>query len=124
MIQELQDRTSRKQEEERNVLITNKIKAEKEKKMAKFNEPALREQFKQELLNDTEKQLAALRIRITPSIYDDLYRFFDFMKHNVNEKNQSKCYMTEASIKQNLSKYFGHKTTLLDSRFYNILTDG
>ena len=32
MTQELQDRASRKQEEERNVQITNKIKQEKEKK--------------------------------------------------------------------------------------------
>ena len=39
------------------------------------------------MLNDHEKQLFSLRVRMTPSIYDDLYRFFDFMKHNVNEKN-------------------------------------
>ena len=105
-------------------MITNKIKAEKEKKSAKFNEPELRNQFKQELLNDKEKQLEALSRRITPTVYDKLYRFFDYMKHNVNEKNQSKCYMTEASIKQNLSKYFGHKTAFLDSRFYNLLSNG
>ena len=76
------------------------------------------------MLNDSEKQLYSLRVRMTPSVYDDLYRFFDFMKHNVNEKNSSKCYLTEASIKLNLSRYFGHKTTFLDARFYHILTNG
>ena len=43
MGQELQDRASRKQEEERNIQINNKIKAEKEKKNQKFNEITLRE---------------------------------------------------------------------------------
>lgn len=46
------------------------------------------------------------------------------MKHNVNEKNPSKCYLTEQSIKQNLSRYFGHRTTFLDARLYHVLTNG
>ena len=65
-----------------------------------------------------------MQIRVTPSIYDLLWRFFDFLKHNVNEKNQSRCYLTEQSIRLNLKKYFGHKTLLLDERLYKILSQG
>ena len=46
------------------------------------------------------------------------------MKHNINEKNVSKMFMTEDSIKMNLKKYFGHKTSFLDERLYYILAKG
>lgn len=46
------------------------------------------------------------------------------MKHNTNEENPSRCYLTEKSIVMKLSKYFGHKTTLLDQRLYYVLSEG
>ena len=63
-------------------------------------------------------------MRLTPSVYDPLFRFFDFMKHNTGERNESRCYLTEQSILQKLNKYFGHKTTLLDQRLYYLLANG
>ena len=46
------------------------------------------------------------------------------MKYNVNEKNHSKCFMTQDSLRLNLKKYFGHKTNFLDARLYSVLSDG
>ena len=74
-----------KQEKEQ-MLITNK------------QEKVMREKLEISLLSAKEKKLAEMRLMITGMVYDDLFRFFDFCKHNVNEKNQSKCYMTEASL--------------------------
>lgn len=65
-----------------------------------------------------------MRVILTPNVFDALWRFFDFHKHNTNEKVQSKCYMTEQSIKANLKRYFGHKTLLLEARLYHILAEG
>lgn len=45
MVQELQDRASKKQEEDRAALISTRIKSEKEKKAPKFNEKTLREEL-------------------------------------------------------------------------------
>ena len=75
-------------------------------------------------MTEKEKVLREARIRLTPSIYDPLWRFFDFMKHNINESNQSRCYLTEQSILLKLHKYFGHKTPLLDQRLYHLLANG
>lgn len=46
------------------------------------------------------------------------------MKQNVNEKNHSKCFMTQQSLQLNLKKYFGHKTNFLDARLYHVLSKG
>ena len=78
----------------------------------------------QDHLTEKEKKLAEMRIMITGTTYDQLWRFFDFMKHNVNEKNHSKCFMTQDSLRLNLKKYFGHKTNFLDARLYSVLSDG
>lgn len=90
----------------------------------KVNEKAIKERIEKELLTEKEKTLREARVRITPHIYDPLFRFFDFLKHNTGETNQSRCYLTEQSILQKLNKYFGHKTSLLDERFYYLLANG
>ena len=90
----------------------------------KVNEKSIKERIEKEFLTEKEKILREARVRITPHIYDPLFRFFDFLKHNTGETNQSRCYLTEQSILQKLNKYFGHKTTLLDERFYHLLANG
>ena len=123
MSQELQDRENRKFDEDRDNIINGKIKQEREKS-GKINTEKVRELLMKEHLTDKEKKLEELSIMITESVYNKLWRFFNFVKHNVNEKNQSKCYMTKESLKLNLKKYFGHKTTFLDARLYSVLSDG
>ena len=123
MQQELADRLSKKQDEDRSIQVTNMIKQEKEQMLiTNKQEKVMREKLEISLLSAKEKKLAEMRLMITGMVYDDLFRFFDFCKHNVNEKNQSKCYMTEASLQLNLKKYFGHRTPFLDERFYIALT--
>ena len=46
-------------------------------------------------MTEKEKNLKELKIKVTPSVYEQLWRFFSFMRYNVNESNQSRCYMTE-----------------------------
>lgn len=69
-----------------------------------------------------EQKLATMRVSMTPTVYDQVFRFFDFLKHNTTEKNHSRVYLTEQSIKTNLKKYFGHKTLFLDAQLYNLLS--
>ena len=53
----------------------------------KINEKQVRERIEKEFLTDKEKKLEEIRIMITGTTFGELFRFFDFMKHNVNEKN-------------------------------------
>lgn len=84
----------------------------------------LKERFEKETQTEKEKKLQEMRVILTPQVFDPLWRFFEFHKHNVNEKVMSKVYMTEQSIRANLKKYFGHKSALLEARLYYILSDG
>ena len=58
MKQELQDRASKKQEEERNNKISTQVIAEKDKKTPKYNERERREQLEKDLQSDKEKVLS------------------------------------------------------------------
>ena len=58
---------------------------EKEKSPNRINERVLGEKFKQEMLTVKETKLQNWRVQLTFEFYDPLYRFFDFMKHNVKE---------------------------------------
>ena len=95
---ELQYKSSKKFDEDRNARIKSKIRMEKEKTTTsgiKVNEKQLQDKFETELLTEKEKNLKELKIKVTPSVYEQLWRFFSFMRYNVNESNQSRCYMTE-----------------------------
>ena len=105
-------------------MINNKIKQEREKSPVKINEKQVRERLEKEHYYVKEKKLAEMRIMLTGTVYDKLFRFFNFLKQNVNEENASKCFMTQASLKLNLHKYFGHKTKFLDARLYSVLSLG
>ena len=76
------------------------------------------------MFSEREKNLNRMRLLLKEPVYNDLFRFFDFLKHNDKEKNQSKCYLTKKSIRLNLRKYFGHETKFLDKRLYKILAQG
>ena len=124
MSQDLADKVNRKFDDDRDALINTKIKQERDKSPVKINAEKVRERLMLENLTEKEKKLAEMKIMITGTTYDQLWRFFDFMKYNVNEKNQSKCFMTQDSLRLNLKKYFGHKTNFLDARLYSVLSDG
>ena len=128
MRQELVDRAGRKNDEDKQLIIQNKIKQEKEKSPAghKPNEKTIRDRLEKELglLSDKERALKEAKEKLGVQTYNALYQFFDFMKYNTNETNQSRSYLTEGSILKNLHKYFGHKTLFLDERLYYMLSKG
>ena len=105
-------------------MISTLIKQERDRSPVKIQEKAVRERLEKENLTEMERKLARLQIDITESVYKNLLRFFSFLRHNVNEKNPSKMYLTEASMKLNVRKYFGHKTHFLDERLYYVIADG
>ena len=122
MQQALQDQKSRKEDEDRKIQVNNRIKqAAKEKNFSRNEEAELRRKFENQMLSEREKYLNRMRLLLKEPVYNDLFRFFDFLKHNDKEKNQSKCYLTKNSIRNNLRKYFGHETKFLDKRLYKIL---
>ena len=125
MQQALQDQKSRKEDEDRKIQVNNRIKqAAKEKNFSRNEEAELRRKFENQMLSEREKYLNRMRLLLKEPVYNDLFRFFDFLKHNDKEKNQSKCYLTKNSIRNNLRKYFGHETKFLDKRLYKILAQG
>ena len=125
MQQALQDQKSRKEDEDRKIQVNNRIKqAAKEKNFSRNEEAELRRKFENQMLSEREKYLKRMRLLLKEPVYNDLFRFFDFLKHNDKEKNQSKCYLTKNSIRNNLRKYFGHETKFLDKRLYKILAQG
>ena len=75
------------------------VKAERDKSSMKINEKSAREKFEKSLMTKKEKSLIQYRALMTPTIYDPLFRFFNFLKHNVNEEIPYKCYINEESIK-------------------------
>ena len=69
--------------------IIGKLKQEKDKGLAsgnKINEKQIKERLEKETLTEKEKKLVEQRVILTPAVYDILWRFFDFHKHNTNEK--------------------------------------
>ena len=124
MHQDLEDKKNRKQDEDRTALVTSELRIASKNSPVKINERQVREKIEKEHLSDREKKLDEFKIMITGSTFDELFRFFDFMKHNTNERNISKCFMTEGSLQLNLKRYFGHKTTFLEARLYSVLSRG
>ena len=61
---------------------------------------------------------------VTPLVFADIWRFFHFLRQNINEEVEHKVFVTQNSLKLNLSKYFGHRTDFLNERLYMMLSDG
>ena len=53
--------------------------------------------------------------------FEDLWRFFNEMRANWAEKIESKVYITKASMKRGLRKYFGHKVEFLEARLFDAI---
>ena len=123
----LEDRFSRKEEEKHEREILALLKAQKDKALSagqKVNERAMKDLIIKEHMNARQKRIEELKVRVTPSNYELIWRFFHFLRQNINEDAEHKVFLTEHSLRLNLSKYFGHKTDLLDDRLYIVLADG
>ena len=119
MKQELEHTESKKHEERRTSKIHSLFKNDREGKS-----PTVRRKIEREHQTEKEKKLIHMKVQLTPTVYDELFRFFTFLKYNLNEQKDYKCYLTENSILAHLRRYFGHKTTFLDARLYYMLSDG
>ena len=80
MAQDLADKVNRKFDDDRDAMINTKIKQERDKSPVKINAEKVRERLMTENLTEKEKKLAEMRIMITGTTYDQLWRFFDFCK--------------------------------------------
>ena len=88
MQQVLQDIKSRKEDEDRKVQVNNRLRqAAKEKNYNRQDEQTIRKKIENQLMSEKEKNLNRMRIILREPVYDDLFRFFDFLKHNAKEKN-------------------------------------
>ena len=123
----LEDRCSRREEEKNAREIAAVFKQQRDEQLAaggKVDEKALKGRIVKEHMNVRQKRIEDLKVRVTPLVYADIWRFFHFMRQNINEDAEHKVFLTEHSLRLNLSKYFGHKTDLLTARLYTVLGGG
>ena len=76
----LEDRSSKKEEEKFQNEITAILKQRKEDAGAKVNEKALRDSIVKEKMNERQRKIEELKVRVTPLVFADIWRFFDFLK--------------------------------------------
>ena len=127
MIQFLQDRKSKEDEDKNQNEIQKMIKEKKEQALQyghKIPEAELKNSVIRERMDERQKKIDMLKLQVDKVEWKQIIRFFSFMKQNSFEQLEHKMFLTEQSIRMTLSKYFGHKTDLLNKRFYYVLSGG
>ena len=77
-----------------------------------------------EKMDERQKKIDDLKLRVEKIEWPDIMRFFSFLRQNTFEEKEHKMYLTDQSIRLNLAKYFGHRCSFLERRLYTVLSNG
>ena len=90
----------------------------------KISETDAKQNIMNEQMDERQKKIEDLKLRVEKIEWPDIMRFFSFLRQNTFEEQEHKMFLTEQSIRFNLAKYFGHQCNFLERRLYVVFSGG